>query len=390
MILTKEQKEAIEYVKGPLLIIAGPGSGKTEVLSRKVAYLLNQGFNEEDLLITTFSNRATDELKTRIKKHTKKEVEKIQISTIHSFCNTLINDHIEKSEYNLGYKILEDIKQYFFVLSNLEELGLKDMVLGNKDKLNSILSIFNKCTEELIQPEEYINYAQKKLKEIKESTKGKDISHFFENNLSYIGNDLDISLAFKKYQELLKKNNMIDYSGLLAEANRLIQYDDVKLKLQNKYKYVLVDEYQDTNYIQEVIISSIVEKHKRICVVGDDDQSIYRFRGATVDNMLNFQNKYKSTKIIHLNKNFRSTKTIVEATSKLITNNKFHLKKKLMTNNETGKKIIVLKSEDDNHLANQTSKLIKLLLKKNIISSFSDIAVLCRSVKVMLEILLYQ
>lgn len=298
--LTESQRKAVTHLDGPLLIIAGPGSGKTEVISRRAAFLVLSGSADPDnLLVTTFTEKASLELKDRIQgKLPDVNVESMQISTLHSFCFYLLNDFREHSPFRSGFKVLDNAGQLLFIYTRRAELGLSSILKGREsDFFSEVQRMYNLASEELIEPQQLIAYCRRELKE----ADADDKALWKEKEI--------VAQSYQKYMELLYDTNTTDFSNLQRHAFNMIRNNEEFLQaLRDRFSYILIDEYQDTNCIQDRIMRSLAEPKMNVTVVGDDDQSIYRFRGATVRNILNFENtygNYKPVEVVKLEDNFR-------------------------------------------------------------------------------------
>lgn len=372
--LTAPQKKAVQYHDGPLLIIAGPGSGKTEVISRRAAYLIKHEHTKpENLLVTTFTEKASLELKDRIQqKLPAQNIEHMQVSTIHSFCNTILTEFRDAGPYPKGFHILDEAAQLLFIYSYRKDLGLGDIVKGREsDFFLEVLSTFNLATEELVGPDRLAAYCEQKFNSADEDEKA-----IWEERVK-------ISRAYESYLRMLHDLNVTDFSNLQRHALEMITKNpDILRQIQQRYMDVLIDEYQDTNAIQELILEKIAEPHMSIAVVGDDDQSIYRFRGATVKNILNFGHKYKQVEIVRLEDNFRSLEPIVNHSSRLIKCNAVRSEKNLRCARQKIKNDILLVHQS---IAQEEAESVVTILQKlkaaGVIKHYRDVAILLRSVK---------
>ena len=345
--LNKEQLEAVKQTEGPLLVIAGAGSGKTKVLTTRIAYLINNiGVDPESILAITFTNKAAKEMKERVVNFLGPKAYRSQISTFHSFGLTILKEYYYELGYTKNFTILDSDDSLTIV-----KKILKDM---NKDpkiyKAKSIRNLISSAKNELITPEGYVQYA----------------------NDEYSNLVLEV---YKRYQDKLAINNSMDFDDLLVLPIELFKNNPRILKqYQEKFKYVLVDEYQDTNHAQYILIKMISAKYQNICVVGDSDQSIYSFRGSDYQNILNFEHDYKNVKTIVLEKNYRSTKTILDVANSVIKNNKLRKEKNLYTDNDLGSKVIYHRSENEKDEA----YYVKNQIEKNEFE-YKNIAVLYRT-----------
>jgi len=384
----KQQEKAIKQKSGPSLIIAGPGSGKTKVIIRRYLNLiLNQDISPEKILLTTFTEKAADELKEKItyelNKYDYPIIDKeLNIGTIHSFCNKYLEYYLDKYPEELepllsrNFRILTEDEQLLFIYKNLPSFGTissKDIQSGKGwNHAIKLSSFFNKCTEEGVTWQKI----QKFVDDMSDDNGYKD-------DLWYFG------YAYEIYEELLKENDVVDYSHLQTNFYDLLSKNDKILEdIRNKISYVMVDEFQDTNYVQMKIFRIICKKHKNLMVVGDDDQSIYRFRGAVVENILSFEKFVKEKwglndfEPIYLNKNYRSTPMIVRNSLELIKNNDYRFEKELKADksNNQYKHPFWIHGETDEDEARLVAEYIKNLKENDIIDSYSDIGILFRSV----------
>ena len=346
--LNKSQLEAVKVMDGPLLILAGAGSGKTRVLTTRVSYLIDQGVEPNSILAITFTNKAAKEMKERIIKILGPTAYQIQISTFHSFGLTIIKENYELLGYKKNFTILDSDDSLTVIKRILKDYDLDPKIYNPK----GIKSKISGAKNELLNPEDYSNYASSEYEKI-------------------------VLKVYKSYQNKLAINNSLDFDDLLMLPIVLFrQNPDVLKNYQEKYKYILIDEYQDTNEAQYILTKMISAKYKNICVVGDPDQSIYAFRGSNYRNILNFEKDYKNTKTIMLEKNYRSTKNILTVANDIIKNNTARKEKKLWTENEDGEKIYYHRSENEKDEAFYVMTQIRELMK---VSPLKEVAVLYRT-----------
>lgn len=348
--LNDRQKEAVLYGDGPLLILAGAGSGKTSVLTKRVAYLIKErNISPKNIVAITFTNKAAKEMKERIIKEVGKEGYDIQISTFHSFGLRIIKENYEKLGYEKNFTIIDSDDSLTVVKKILKEMGIDSTRFNPKFIKNQISS----CKNEMVTPEKYKNLVNDELSDITYK-------------------------VYKKYQDTLLRNNSLDFDDLLIKPIELFnKYKEVLENYQELFKYVFIDEYQDTNEAQYILSKMISAKYKNICVVGDDAQSIYSWRGANFKNILNFEKDYKNAKVILLEQNYRSTKTILNAANSVIKNNINKKDKNLWTDNETGEKIKYVRTNDEKDEASYVTREIRNLVNNGV--SLDDIAVLYRT-----------
>ena len=319
--LNEVQKEAASYINGPLLILAGAGSGKTRVLTYKIAYLLEESICKPwEILAITFTNKAAKEMKERVEALVGANSKDIWLGTFHSICVRILKSKIDALGYTKDFNILDELDKAKVIKDVLKKLDISD----KEYSVSFIASEISRAKNNMQSCDEY-------LKE-----------HF--GDLRYE----TIAKVFKEYQEQIKKNNSIDFDDILCLTVELFKsYPDVLLYYQNKFKHILVDEYQDTNHVQFLLISMLASLHGNICVVGDESQSIYAFRGADISNIIDFEKEYDNAKVIKLEQNYRSTKNILNVANAIINNNESKIEKKLWTENDEGEKIKYFTSKNE-------------------------------------------
>ena len=324
--LNEPQREAVMTINGPVMIIAGAGSGKTRVLTYRIAYLIEQGVDPFNILSLTFTNKAAREMRKRIEKVAGTNARNLWMGTFHSVFARILRSEAEKIGYTSNFTIydMDDCKS--LIKTIVGEMQLDDKVYKSSSVLGRISSAKNK----LISPREYLNNAILRA----------DDDSAMRPKLGEI---------YKIYQERCFKAGAMDFDDLLFNTNILFRdHLDVLNKYQNRFKYVMVDEFQDTNLSQYLITRKLAARHQNICVVGDDAQSIYAFRGADIQNILNFEKDYPDLKVVKLEENYRSTQMIVKAANSIISHNKAQLRKSVFTSNEDGALITLLKASSDN------------------------------------------
>ena len=300
--LNEQQKEAVVSTEGPLLILAGAGSGKTKVLTTRIAYLIEEKkVNPFHILAITFTNKAAKEMQSRLIKLIGDVANGIQVSTFHSFGLKILRENYELLGYDRNFVIM-DSDDSLTVIKRI----LKSMDLDPKQyNPTAIKNKISGCKNELMTPEMYERYATTEFEKI-------------------------VLQVFEAYERKLRENNSIDFDDLLILPIRLFQkYPYILEKYQDRFRYVLIDEYQDTNEAQYILTKMLSAKYRNICVVGDENQSIYAFRGANYRNILNFEKDYKETKTIKLEQNYRSTQNILNAANQVIRNNQSRKDKKI-------------------------------------------------------------
>lgn len=318
--LNETQLEAVKITDGPLLILAGPGSGKTRVITYKIAYLLEQEKAKPwEVLAITFTNKAAKEMKERLHNLIEEDIKGMQISTFHSFGLRVIKEYYDFFGLDRTFTIIDESDSISLIKKIIKELNLDEKKYIPRAIKNKISGAKN----ELLNPEGFKVFARTPY-------------------------DEDVVKIYKKYEEKLKRNSSVDFDDLLMLPIELFRKDKEALEhYQNRYKYVFIDEYQDTNEAQYLLSKMISDRYKNICVVGDESQSIYSWRGANYKNILNFEKDYKNAKVILLEQNYRSTKTILEAANSVIKNNKEKKDKHLWTLNGKGSKIKYLRCYDE-------------------------------------------
>ncbi len=324
--LNEPQREAVLQTEGPLMIIAGAGSGKTRVLTYRISHLINHGIDPFAILSLTFTNKAAAEMRQRIEKVVGPEARSIWMGTFHSIFARILRIEAHRIGYTRDFSIYDTDDSKSLIRTILKELNLDDKVY----RVGTVLHRISMAKNSLISVNEYLR---------NEIFKAEDE-----------GNRVpDMGRVYKTYQERLLKANAMDFDDLLFNTNVLFRdHIDVLNKYQQKFRYVMVDEFQDTNVSQYLITRKIAAVHQNICVVGDDAQSIYAFRGANIQNILNFEKDYPELKVIKLEQNYRSTKTIVQAANSVINKNKTQLRKAVWTANEDGSLIDLIKAGSDN------------------------------------------
>lgn len=314
------QKRAVKTTEGPLLIIAGAGSGKTRVLTHRIAYLIDEcGVDPYNILAITFTNKAAAEMRDRVDKVVGDSAGQVWVSTFHSTCVRILRRYIDRLGYTTNFTIYDTDDQKSVVKDACKKLNIDTKML----KERTIMSAISSAKDEMITPQE------------------------MEINAGNDYNAKRIANVYKEYQKTLKLNNALDFDDLIFKTVELLTQDAEVLEgYQNRFRYIMVDEYQDTNTSQFRLISKLADKFHNLCVVGDDDQSIYKFRGANISNILNFESTFPGAKVIKLEQNYRSTQTILNAANEVIQNNIGRKKKSLWTDNGTGEPIEFCVYED--------------------------------------------
>jgi DNA helicase-2/ATP-dependent DNA helicase PcrA len=350
--LNPVQQEAVLETEGPLLVFAGAGSGKTRVLTYRIAYLIEEkGVQPWNIFAVTFTNKAADEMRERVERLLGRSAKGTWISTFHSACARILRQHIEHLGFKRNFVIYDDQDQERHLKTIMKELNLDFKMFPPR----AIQSGLDQLKNEGITPDQYspnpYNIFQKRL-----------------------------ALVYQRYQEDLRRNNALDFGDLLTFVTVLFRrFPEVLGSYQELCRYVLVDEFQDTNLIQYQLIRQMVEAHRNICVVGDDDQSIYRWRGAEVGNILNFEKDFPETKIITLEQNYRSTQNILQAANYVVRKNRYRKEKKLWTENPEGELLTFYVAEDETDEARFiVQKIMEFISTGESVRAYRDMAVFYR------------
>ncbi|MEG0004200.1 MAG: UvrD-helicase domain-containing protein, partial [Clostridium sp.] len=348
--LNDSQREAVETLNGPLLILAGAGSGKTRVLTYRIAHLIDNGVFPDNILAITFTNKAAREMKERIEALVDEKAKSIWVGTFHSICVRILRQHIDKLGYDKTFVIYDSSDQEKLVKECLKELNIDEKQFPPKGMLSSIGGLKDNLID------------WKKFKK-------ENQNNFEKKNLCFV---------YEKYQKKLETNNALDFDDIIMKTVQLLnENEDLLAYYHRRFNYILVDEYQDTNGAQYNLIKLLAKGHGNLCVVGDDDQSIYGWRGADIRNILDFEKDYEDTKVIKLEQNYRCTKRILDAANCVIANNENRKNKRLWTENETGETIKFYKGNSDR----EESSFIADKLQASINDGFSakECAILYRT-----------
>ena len=332
-ILNKEQVEAVQRTEGPLLVLAGAGSGKTRVLTHRIAYLIQEkGVFPSHILAITFTNKAAAEMRERVEKLLPGEGNSVWVSTFHSMCLRILRREIEHLGYDRDFSIYDTDDQRTLMRQILKELKIDSKTLRERAVLSQISQTKNRGGN----AEDYLS----------------------ESDGDYLSKL--IYQCFKRYEEKLKENNALDFDDLLLKTLELFErFPEVLLQYQERFRYILVDEYQDTNDVQFRLIYSLAKKYSNICVVGDDDQSIYRFRGANLENILSFEAEFPGCHTIKLEQNYRSTSPILNLANTVIAENRRRKSKKLWTEKTEGKEVLFQEYETAEEEAREVIRHIR-------------------------------
>lgn len=350
--LNDRQREAVLHTEGPLLILAGAGSGKTRVLTHKIAYMVEEkGVFPGNILAITFTNKAANEMKERVRSLVGDKIDDIWIGTFHSICVRILRRDIDKIGYNRNFVIYDTDDQKTVIKECIKEKNLNTEIFKEK----SILSTISSLKDTMVKPDSYIN---------------ENYGDYYKRNVGEL---------YALYEEKLKKNNALDFDDLILKAVELLNTNFQVLEYyQKKFKYIYVDEYQDTNGTQYELVHLLSQKYKNLCVVGDDDQSIYGWRGADIGNILNFERDFPNAKIIKLEQNYRSTKNILNVANSVIRNNNERKDKALWTTNEEGNPIGINMTFDEREESSLVAEKIMELTDEGKYK-YRDFAILYRT-----------
>lgn len=347
--LNSEQRRAVETTEGPVLVVAGAGSGKTRVLTRRVAYLLSRGVHPWNILAITFTNKAAREMKERIVSLVGPSAEEIWISTFHAMCVRILRRDIDRIGYSRNFTILDTSDQLTVIKQVMKEQNLDP----KKFEPRAILHRIGQAKNQLLTPHQMKERAEGFMDEV-------------------------AAEVYEGYQQRLRQNQSLDFDDLLMTTVQLFQQaPEVLDYYQRKFQYIHIDEYQDTNHAQYVLVKHLAARHQNLCVVGDSDQSIYRFRGADISNILHFERDYPSAQVIKLEQNYRSTQTILDAANGVIEHNRSRKPKKLWTENERGERIKMYEADNEHDEAYFVAETIIRGHREG--HAYSDYAVLYRT-----------
>ena len=355
--LNESQRTAVEYCDGPSLVIAGAGSGKTRVLTYKIAYLLEHGMKPWNILALTFTNKAAKEMKERIGKIVGDELARyLFMGTFHSIFSRILRVEAETIGYTNNFTIYDEADARSLVKSIVKELKLDDKVY----KPATVHGHISMAKNHLIFADDYSRHRELIQRDISQKMP-------------------ELAKIYGIYQMRCKQANAMDFDDLLTMTYTLFrEHEDIRRKYAERFKFVLVDEYQDTNSVQQRIVYQLTQEHQHVCVVGDDAQSIYAFRGANIDNILDFQNMFKGTKLFKLEQNYRSTQRIVQAANSLIKKNERQIPKDVYSKNDKGDRVILKDAYSDREEASIVCNEIKRLMKKEG-CAYNDFAILYRT-----------
>lgn len=350
-LLNEEQRRAVETLDGPLQILAGAGSGKTRVITYRIANLIEKGVFPSEILALTFTNKAAKEMRSRLEDLIKNDVNSMWIGTFHSMCLRILRRDIEKLGYTSNFVIYDSYDQATLIKECMKEAN----VISDTMKPSYFSSVISNAKDELVNPDRY------------EEKYAIDVKTKF------------VAKVYKLYQKKLKKSNAVDFDDIIVLTIKLLRENrDILDFYQTKFKHILVDEYQDSNHAQYILINLLAQKNRNLCVVGDDDQSIYGWRGADIRNILEFEKDYSDSKVIKLERNYRSTDMILNAANAVIEKNCARKSKKLWTDKNSDVKVEIKRNYSDKDeavfIAHEINKLSSLGKYK-----FSDMAILYRT-----------
>lgn len=349
--LNDMQERACEHVDGPLLILAGAGSGKTRVITHRVAYLMeHEGVNPLNILAITFTNKAAREMRERVDLIVGDGADRVWVSTFHSLCVRILRRYADKIGYGKNFDIYDSDDQKSTVKSILKDFQIDPKRYPEK----MFMAEISKAKEKYLSPDEFAK----------------------KNVADYAGTKA--AEVYTEYQSRLKKNNAMDFDDLIYKTVELFEHNpDVLDTYQNRFRYIMVDEYQDTNHIQFLLVKMLARKYRNLCVVGDDDQSIYKFRGANITNILNFEKEYEDAKVIKLEQNYRSCGNILAAANAVIQHNAGRKDKALWTDKDAGEKISFEQCDSEYAEGDMVASRIKTLVRQGV--DYRDIAILYRT-----------
>ena len=355
--LNEAQRAAVEYIDGPSLVIAGAGSGKTRVLTYKIAYLLNQGMKPWSIMALTFTNKAAREMKERIGRLVGDDLaQHLYMGTFHSIFSRILRAEAEHIEFNNNFTIYDEADSRSLIKAIVKEMGLDD----KSYKPAAVHAKISMAKNNLVSAESYAS----------------DAAIYEQNKRAQMP---EVGKIFLAYVQRCKQANAMDFDDLLVLTHQLFrEHEEIRQKYAARFDYILVDEYQDTNHVQMSIVMQLCKEKLRVCAVGDDSQSIYSFRGANIDNILNYQKQLKGTRLFKLEQNYRSTQTIVKAANSLIKNNRNQIKKDVYSENAVGEKLQYKPAYSDKEEAVIVAKDIKRI-KRQDNCEYHDFAILYRT-----------
>jgi len=373
--LNEAQRRAVEHSSGPLLIIAGAGTGKTRVITQRIVRLVEKGVSPENILALTFSNKAAGEMAERTERMLGAKADDIWIGTFHSFCAELLRDHGLLAGLDPFFTVLTEAQQHLLLESHLDELELRRYALKGRANglVTALLTAFSRAKDEMITSQEYLRFAAGKRDEL-EAAGGAD-----DEAEEEVGCLEEVARAYELYDRVLSERGALDFGGLiLATIRMLTDHPAILSRVRARFTHILVDEFQDTNFAQSVLVDLLVAEHGNVCVVGDDDQSIYRFRGASIKNILDFQTKHPEALVVKLTKNYRSGRRILDASHSVVSKNGARLEKRLSARHDDALVEAFVAASDEEE-AGEVASRIEELVESGV--EPREIAILLRSVK---------
>ena len=351
--LNDRQYEAVVSTEGPVLVLAGAGSGKTRVLTYRIAYLVGEcGVAPHNIMAITFTNKAAREMRERTERLLNGNVSGMWLNTFHSACGKILRANAERIGFTSNFVIYDDSEATAVIKDCQRRLNIDDKRLSH----GTIKAVISKQKDEMITPEQFADMSDQKN---------------YDSRM--------LAMCYQMYRDTLKKNNAMDFDDMLINTLELFdKCPDVLEHYQNRFKYIMVDEYQDTNQAQYLFVSKLAAKYHNLCVVGDDDQSIYSFRGADIRNILNFEKENRNCKVIKLEQNYRSTQHILDAANKVIAHNSGRKSKSLWTAKGSGDKIVHYTAYNQNEEADYVVREIRKGVHSGDMN-YSDYAVLYRA-----------
>jgi DNA helicase-2/ATP-dependent DNA helicase PcrA len=348
--LNEPQRQAVEHLEGPLLVVAGAGSGKTRAITHRIAHLIATGTAGADqILAVTFTNKAAGEMKERVVALLGPEARRVWISTFHSFCARVLRDNAEELNYKRTFSIYDEAESLALIKRIYKDIGIPE----SQPSFGTAQSRISRAKEKLLTPDDYLESAK----------------DFLEENVARV---------YSEYQRRLAKNQAFDFDDLLMKVVELFEKRlEILGSYQDRFRYILVDEYQDTNHAQYRLVKLLAEKSRNLCVVGDDDQSIYAWRGADISNILDFEKDYPEAKIVKLEQNYRSTQVILDSAWRVVSRNMGRMEKRLYTKKDGGDKVTLLLCGDERDEAEAIVEKIRLGMIYD--KAPSDFAVLYRT-----------
>ncbi|MGN0393902.1 MAG: ATP-dependent helicase, partial [Coprococcus sp.] len=349
--LNEMQDIACRHVDGPLLILAGAGSGKTRVITHRVAYLMeHEGINPYNILAITFTNKAASEMRERVNNIVGQGAERVWVSTFHSMCVRILRRYADRLDYDLNFNIYDSDDQKTAIKAILKDMQIDPKKYPEK----MFMAEISKAKEKYLSPDEFSRI---------------NATDYFKTRIADV---------YREYALRLKKFNAFDFDDLIYKTVELFEHNpDVLEAYQDRFRYIMVDEYQDTNHIQFLLVKQLAAKYRNLCVVGDDDQSIYKFRGANITNILNFEEEYPDAKVVKLEQNYRSCANILNAANAVIRHNAGRKDKALWTEQGDGEKITFTQCDTEYEEADSVASEIARLVAKE--ADYRDIAILYRT-----------